>query len=237
VSEQKLKPSNWVESVNCAIDGLLWATSTQRHMRSHCLAAVAVLLTAVLLRVSALEFILVLFAVTLVLFAELINTAMEVLVDLVSPEYHPLAKRAKDVAAWAVLAASLGAAIMGFFVLVRHVVPPLGTSLDQLGQPPGELSVVSALVVTILVVLLKARFGRGTPLHGGMPSGHAAVTFSIATSLVLAGIGTVLSVLAVLMAAMVSQSRLLMGIHSLREVLIGAVLGVGVTLTIHFLLG
>jgi diacylglycerol kinase (ATP) len=69
-----------------------------------------------------------------------------------------------------------------------------------------------------------------------MPSGHAAVAFSIATSFVLAPVGPVLSVLAVALAVMVSHSRLLLGIHSLREVLVGALLGTGVTLFLYLLL-
>jgi diacylglycerol kinase (ATP) len=86
------------------------------------------------------------------------------------------------------------------------------------------------------VVLAKACLGKGTPLHGGMPSGHAAVAFSIATSFVLAPVGPVLSLLAVAMAVMVGHSRLLLGIHSLREVLVGALLGTGVTLLLHLFL-
>ena len=233
MSERRLKPANWVANINCAIEGILWTTATQRHMRSHFLAALLVLLLAVCLRVSVLEFILLTFAITLVLFAELFNTALEVLVDLVSPEYHILAKRAKDVAAGAVLVACCGAAVIGFFAFARYLLPPFGRGLNLLGQPPAALSVAAVLVVTLLVILLKAHFGYGTPLQGGMPSGHAAVAFSIATSLTLSGVGAVLGLLALAMAAMVSQSRLLLGIHSLREVAAGAVLGVGVTVALY----
>jgi len=229
-----MKPSNWIESVNCAIEGIVWAAKTQRHMRWHLLAAVAVLLLAHFMHLSALEFILLSFAVTLVMFAELINTAVEVVVDMVSPEYHPLAKRAKDVAAGAVLVASIGAVVMGFFALSRYLLPVLGGQLDQLGAPPGEFPVVSVLVVTFLVVLLKARFGRGTPLHGGMPSGHSAVSFSIATAVVFSGAGVVLSLLALILAVMVSHSRLLLGIHSFAEVIAGAALGALTTILIYF---
>ena len=92
---------------------------------------------------------------------------------------------------------------------------------------------MAGLVVTILVVFLKAWVGRGTPLHGGMPSGHSAVAFSIATAVVLAGGGVILSLLAVILAAMVSHSRLLLGIHSVREVLAGCALGIVVTVLIY----
>jgi len=230
-----MKPSGWLETVNCSIEGILWAARTQRHMRYHLVAALAVLLVALLLRVSALEVVLLALAMVLVLLAELLNTALEAVVDLASPEFHPLAKRAKDVAAGAVLVTSVGAVTIGYLVLARYFLMAPGSGFSGLGQPPGVVPVVAVLVTIILVVLLKARINRGTPLHGGMPSGHSAVAFSIATSLALSGIGTVLTVLAVGMAAMVSHSRLLLRIHDLREVLAGIVLGVGVTLVLHLL--
>jgi diacylglycerol kinase (ATP) len=229
-----LKPSRFIESVNCAIEGILWAVKSQRHMRAHFLAAAGVLLLALVYRVSALDFVALAFAVTLVLVAELANTALEAVVDMVSPDYHPLAQRAKDVAAGSVLVASVGAVMAGYVVLAPYVF----ARAVALSPPPmpGALPVFSALVVIICVVFVKACLGKGTPLHGGMPSGHAAVAFSIATSIVLAPVGPVLSLLAVALAVMVSHSRLLLRIHSMREVLAGGLLGTGVTLLLYLFL-
>lgn len=231
-----LKPSGWLESLNCAIEGILWTAKTQRHMRYHFIAAVAVLLLALYYHISTLEFILLTFAVTLVIFAEIVNTALEVVVDLVSPQYHPLAKRAKDVAAGAVLAASIGAVVMGYLALSHYLFPPVEKSLQLLGHPAGGRAMVAVLVVTILVVLTKSWLGTGTPLHGGMPSGHSAVAFSIATSIAFSPVGPALLLLALFMATMVSHSRLLLKIHTLREVVVGAILGSGVTLIIFLLI-
>lgn len=230
-----LKPSNWLESVNCAIEGILWAARTQLHLRYHLMAAAGVLLLAVFFRISTLEFILLTFAVTLVIFAELINTALEVVVDLVSPEFHPLARRAKDVAAGAVLASSIGTVVIGYLALSRYLFPSIERGLNLLGRPAGELPVVAVLVVIIAVVLLKALVGRGTPLHGGMPSGHAAVAFSVATSIALARVAPLITILVLGLAAMVSHSRLLLGIHTVREVLSGALLGAGLTFILFLL--
>jgi len=202
-------------------------------MRIHFLAAAAILLLALFYRVAALDFAILAFAVTLVLVAELANTALEVLVDLVSPGFHPLAQRAKDVAAGSVLVASAGAVLTGYVVLSPYL---FSVATDLQATPvPGALPVLSALVVTILVVFAKAILGKGTPLHGGMPSGHSAVAFSIATSVALSPVEPVLSLLAVALAVMVSQSRLLLGIHSLREVLAGGLLGIGVTMVLFLL--
>lgn len=233
---ESLKPRNWYQSVNCAIEGIIWATRTQRHMRVHLLIALVVLLTAGFFRVSALEFVLLTLAVVLVLFAELFNTAIEVVVDLVSPDYHPLARTIKDVAAGAVLMACIGAVILGYLALSSHFFGTLGQGLALLNPPAGEVAVVSILIVIILVVLFKALSGRGRPLHGGMPSGHSAVAFAIATAVALSGVSPVIILLTLALAVMVSHSRLLMDIHSLIEVLAGALLGVLVTLAIYFLL-
>lgn len=226
-------------SFNCAIEGFLWAVRTQRHMRYHCVVAVGVLLAGLIFKVSALEFILLVFGIVLVLFAELINTACEALVDLVSPGFHPLARRVKDVAAGAVLLVSVGAAIMGYLILAGHVFAPPGPgNVSPLsGVQPGEVAVFSSLTVILLVVLWKAWAGRGTPLEGGMPSGHAAFAFSVATSVVFVPAGSVVALLAMALAVMISHSRVHMGIHSVREVVAGAMLGAGVTWVMHLCFG
>ncbi len=230
-----MKPTSWLESLNCAIEGILWAARSERHIRYHLCAALAVLFLALFFKISALEFFLLVLAAVLVIFAELMNTAIEAVVDLVTNEYHELAKRAKDVAAGAVLVTSVGAMVLGYLVLSGHIFP-LFDSEPTLGkEPQGTIPVAALLMVIILVVLLKARFSHGRPLHGGMPSGHAAVAFSIAASALLFGGNFLIGLLVLLLAVLVSQSRLLMKIHSPREVFLGALLGTVVTLLSYLL--
>lgn len=93
-------------------------------------------------------------------------------------------------------------------------------------------TVVSILIVVMVVIIVKSLTGSGTPLHGGVPSGHAAVAFSIATAVSLTTRDPLISLLSLSLATMVSHSRLLMKIHSLREVIIGACLGSVITLLV-----
>ena len=225
-----MKPTSWLESLNCAIEGILWAARSERHIRYHFFAALAVVFLALFFRITALEFFLLVLAAMLVIFAELINTAIEAVVDLATDDYHELAKRAKDVSAGAVLVTSVGAVVLGYLVLSGHIFP-LFDSQPTLGKEPrGTVPVGALLSVIILVILLKARQNRGRPLYGGMPSGHAAVAFSIAVSTFLFGESFLIGLLVLLLAVLVSQSRLLMKIHTPREVFLGALLGSVVTL-------
>lgn len=99
------------------------AIRTQRNMRIHCLATIVVLALGYILQFSPVELAILTLTVSLVLVAELINTAIETTVDLITPEYHPLAKTAKNVAAGAVLVMALGAVMVGVFLFFNRLVP------------------------------------------------------------------------------------------------------------------
>ncbi|WP_305040953.1 diacylglycerol kinase [Geobacter sp. SVR] len=217
------------------MEGILHAARAEKHMRNHFIAAAVVLLGALFLRVTPIEFGLLALSILFVLFAELVNTAVEAVVDLVSPDYHPLAKIAKDTAAGAVLTTAVGAAIVGYLVLAKYVLPMYGKVLGMFGSPAELGIIVSVLVVVIVVIMIKTLTHKGTPLQGGVPSGHSAIAFSIATAVSLNTRDPLTSLLSFGLAIMVSHSRLLMKIHSMREVVFGSFLGTAVTLIVLLL--
>jgi diacylglycerol kinase (ATP) len=230
-----VKPTRFIDSVNCAIEGILYTARTQKHMRYHFLAALVILFTALLFRVPMVEFMLLALAISFVLFAELLNTGIEVVVDMISPEFHPMAKAAKDVAAGAVLVAAFGTAVVGYLVLAKYLFPVQKRALEMVGTSSEMGTVVSVIMVLIAVVILKAVTGSGTPLKGGVPSGHSAVAFSIATSVSLNTQDPLTSLLSFILAAMVSHSRLLLRIHTMREVVFGALTGALLTVAVTLL--
>jgi diacylglycerol kinase (ATP) len=201
-------------------------------MRIHFIAALVVLLAVLFLQVSPIEFALLALSILFVLCAELINTAVEAVVDLVSPGFHPLAKTAKDTAAGAVLIAACGAGIMGYLILAKYILPLYGKVLGMFGTQSDLGTVVAILVVIIVVIIIKSLGDRGSPLHGGAASGHAAVAFSIATAVSLNTGNPLISLLCFALAVMVSHSRLLMRIHTMRDVVVGALVGAGITVIV-----
>ena len=86
-------------------------------MRWHLFAALAALILGLVLNISRTEFILLCMAIVLVLVTEMLNTAIETTVDMISEEYHPMAKNAKDIAAGVVLIASIGALMLAYLIL------------------------------------------------------------------------------------------------------------------------
>ncbi len=201
-------------------------------MRFHFFAAIIVLLIALFLKVNPLEFALLALSILTVLCAEMFNTAVEAVVDMISLDFHPLAKTAKDTAAGAVLITACGAAIMGYLILSKYVMPRYGEVLSMFGSVSDMGTVIAVLIVVITVIIVKSATSSGTPLKGGISSGHAAVAFSIATAISLNTRDPLVSLLTYALAVMVSHSRLLLKIHTLREVIIGAGIGWGITLLV-----
>jgi diacylglycerol kinase (ATP) len=98
-----MKKRGITDSFNYAIEGLKHTLKTQRNMRIHFVVAAAVIFLGIMLNLNTTEFIMLLSAVTLVIVAEMFNTALEFAVDIFTKEFHHMAKMAKDIAAGCVL--------------------------------------------------------------------------------------------------------------------------------------
>ena len=105
-----------LQSFRYAGSGISELISSQHNTWLHMVFTVLVLLAAILLKITRLEWCLIIIAITSVLSVEAMNTAMEKLADALHPDEHPLVGTAKDIAAGAVLLASIGAAIIGTLV-------------------------------------------------------------------------------------------------------------------------
>src|SRR5207302_11504621 len=141
-----------IESFNFAIEGVIHVLRTQRNMRIHFAIAVAVLIVAVAVGVSKLELIVLLLSIAFVLVAEMINTAVEGAIDAATTSFDPMAKLAKDIAAGAVLIASVNAVAVGYLVFAGKAADKTADVLDRVRNAPAEISLV-ALVLTVIIVI------------------------------------------------------------------------------------
>jgi diacylglycerol kinase (ATP) len=233
------RPPSIIESFNFAIEGLIHVLRTQRNMRIHFAVAVLVIVLAVVVGVSRIELIALLISIAFVLIAEMINTAIEGAIDAATTSFDPMAKLAKDIAAGAVLIAALNAVAVGYLVFAGKAADKSARVLDRIRDAPAEITLIALVLTVFVVIATKAWTGRGTPLRGGLPSGHAALAFAgwmAATYIVGDSHRFVVSALTFIMALLVAQTRVESGIHSALEVAYGGALGALVTLSVFQLL-
>ncbi len=219
----------WIDSTNNAIEGILYAAKTQKHLRYHFYLAAIVLILSYILGVESKDFVFITFAVILVLLAEMFNTALEYIIDILSPEYTIKARIIKDVAAGTVLITVFGAVVIGYLILFPYINRVFNTGLAVVKNSKGEIALIATTLVLILVIILKTYLGRGHPLRGGMPSGHAAIAFSIWVTITYITENFVASLLTFIMAVSISQSRIGVKAHRPIEVILGGLIGAGVT--------
>ncbi|MCR4429852.1 MAG: diacylglycerol kinase [Tepidanaerobacteraceae bacterium] len=116
------KSRTLLESFNYAIAGIMYSFNTQRNVRIHFLMAALVLAVSPFFSLSAFELMIVIFTIAMVIITEMINTAIENTVDMVTEKYHPLAEIAKNVAAGAVLIATLNALAVAYLIFFRRLL-------------------------------------------------------------------------------------------------------------------
>jgi diacylglycerol kinase (ATP) len=217
-----------------AVEGVVHVFRTQRHMRFHFLTMVLVLVVSLVFKLKREEVVVLLFTITLVLAAEMFNTAIEAVVDLVTQTYHPLAKFAKDIASGAVLITAINALAIGFLLF------PGGARLNLLSEEVGlhtpkwsTVGSVAFLLLGIMVLMWKVAGRKGKLLKGGVVSGHSAVGFFLATTILFMSDRMAIGILAFMLAVLVAQSRVEGGIHTLAEVVLGALLATGVACIVY----
>ncbi len=223
---------NIIRSFDFALKGLVYALRTERNMRIHVISAVLVLILSLFLRLTRLELAVLILVIALVLITEILNTASELLVNMVTEEHHPIAKIIKDLSAGSVLFASICAVLTGYLLFIRkETLELLGRSLviERIAEYPPHVAAAVIFLVIFISVAIKTLKEKRPAIEGGMPSIHTAVAFALASMVFIASASVYVFILALALAAMVAQARISAGIHTLWEVIAGALIGTALT--------
>lgn len=230
-------PKKFIESFNAAIEGFFYVIKNERNMRIHFLFAILLLLLGISLNFTTAEMVMLTITITLVLAAEMINTAVELVIDIiVKMEFHPIARIIKDVSAGAVLLTAINAAIVGYLLFLGKIPFSIEEGIVRIGQSPWHLTFIAIIVVLAVTIFGKVILHSGTPFRGGMPSGHAAIAFSMWTIIAFLTRNAIVILLAFVMAFLIARHRIKDSIHTVWEVTAGALLGILVTTLIFQLL-
>jgi len=220
-----MKSKNLIESLNASVEGFIYVLKTQRNMRIHFLLGVLVLVAGIYFNLSKTDLLFLFTAISIVVILEMINTSIELTVDLIKDVFHPLARVIKDISAGAVFIAALNALVIGYVVFSKSVAFEMEDLVHRIKQSSWHTTFIAFILVLFLVVIGKVFSKKGTPFRGGMPSGHAAFAFSMWTAITFLTQQGIISVLVFVMAVLIARHRVIAKIHNIWEVIVGAVLG------------
>lgn len=238
--DHKMKNDNFFEAWGNATNGIIYSATTQRNIRIQLVLAVIVMVLSLFYVLNTAEFLCLLFAVFLVIFAELINTAIETVVDLFVDVYHPKAKISKDVAAGAVVLAACNALVVGYFIFFKEEnLKAISDSIfNNMVKSPMHLAFVAIMLVVIAVISMKAGCSKKTERgelvkEGFVPSGQSAIAFAALTAIWLNSKDIVTFTLALILSILVVENRVGSNARTKAEIVFGACMGVLIVLLIY----
>ena len=238
--DHKLKNDNFIEACNNAVNGIIYAATTQRNIRIQLVLAVIIMMLSLFYGLNTTEFLCLVFAVFMVIFAEMINTAIETVVDLFVDVYHPKAKIAKDVAAGAVVLAACNALVVGYFIFFnKENIKAIRDSIfNNMVKSPTHLAFVAILLVIIAVIAVKASCSRKKQRgelikEGFVPSGQTAIAFAALTAIWINSRDIITFSLALVLSVLIAGNRLYNNARTKAEVAFGACMGILIVILVY----
>ena len=236
-NKEKTSNSSFLDAWKNAINGIIYATTTQRNVKIQLVIAVLVVIVSLFFDLSRAEFLCFLFTIILILFAEMCNTAIETVVDLYVDVYHPKAKIAKDVAAGGVVVTTINAVIVAYFLFFDKISEIGLNFIENVVNSPVHLAFAALVIVVIAILALiataKTNKHRGLN-HKFMPSGFATLAFAANTIIwLLAKENIIIITLSLVLAILVAASRIEAKAHKVSEIVFSACVGIIAILLIY----
>ena len=236
-NKEKTSNSSFLDAWKNAINGIIYATTTQRNVKIQLVIAVLVVIVSLFFDLSRAEFLCFLFTIILILFAEMCNTAIETVVDLYVDVYHPKAKIAKDVAAGGVVVTTINAVIVAYFLFFDKISEIGLNFIENVVNSPVHLAFAALIIVVIAILALiataKTNKHRGLN-HKFMPSGFATLAFAANTIIwLIAKENVIIITLSLVLAILVAASRIEAKAHKVSEIVFSACVGIIAILLIY----
>lgn len=237
--DHKIKNEGFLDAWKNAINGIIYATTTQGNIKRQLIIAVLVVIISLFFDLSKAEFLIFMFTIVLIIFAEMVNTAIETVVDLYTDLYHPKAKIAKDVAAGGVVITAINAVIVAYFLFFDKIsniglefIRNIASSLVHLAFASVIITIIGILALIAIATtnkhkILNKRF---------IPSGHAALGFAANTIIWLTTDNVVIITLSLVLSILLAESRIESNKHKLSEVVFSSCVGIMLVLIIYGLI-
>ncbi len=237
--DSRLYNKNFLQAVNNAVDGIIYCATTQTNITKQLILGTIVMILSLFYKFTTSEFLCLTFAVFFVIFAEMVNTAIETIVDLLVDTYHPKAKIAKDVGAGAVVLAAMNAIIVAYFLFFKEteLSQVADSLLNALVTSPFHLAFVAIIITLIAILAMKGAFKKkelsnGVKQDNFMPSGQSALAFATLTAIWINSKNLVVFCLSLILSLVVAVNRL-NDKKTFAEILFGGFMGVLVVVLVY----
>lgn len=237
--DHKIKNEGFLDAWKNAINGIIYATTTQGNIKRQLIIAVLVVIISLFFDLSKAEFLIFMFTIVLIIFAEMVNTAIETVVDLYTDLYHPKAKIAKDVAAGGVVITAINAVIVAYFLFFDKISNIGLEFIRNIASSPVHLAFASVIItiIGILALIAIATTNKHKVLNKRfIPSGHAALGFAANTIIWLTTDNVVIITLSLVLSILLAESRIESNKHKLSEVVFSSCVGIMLVLIIYGLI-
>ncbi len=227
------KNKKFTDAFKHATSGFLFATQSERNIRVQFALIIIALILGILFKLTKTEIVLAVLAMFFVVFAEMVNTAIEAVVDLHTDKYHPKAKIAKDVAAGAVILSVLNAVVIGYFVFFEKIA---NFGLKYLvGWSTANPAIYFTILVlaTLMFILIFKVFSKKLTSNKFIPSGQAMIATSIFMAIWSQTKNTIVIASALIFVMLVSINRIGTDRRTVWEVVTGATLGIIIATVVY----
>ncbi|MCM8764290.1 MAG: diacylglycerol kinase [Candidatus Omnitrophica bacterium] len=235
---QNEKNQDIVESFTNSFRGLFYALKNERNLRIHFGIGCFVILCGIFFKLPFVDFLVLVLVVSMVIVAEIFNTAIEMFSDMFFNQYHIQIRKIKDIAASAVLVSAIVSVIIGYLLFAPYFPPSFRNAFENLAASPWHFTFIVLFLISFLYIMLKSLIRKQALISGGMPSVHSGIAFSIwvIVSMLTFKSEPLVSVLVLLLAIWVAQGRIIKHIHTIEETVIGAIFGILLTVLLFQIL-
>ena len=239
--DSRLYNKNFIQACNNAVNGIVYCATTQTNVKKELILGTIVMILSLFYDFTSAEFLSLTFAVFFVIFAELVNTAIETIVDLVIDVYHPKAKIAKDIGAGAVVLSAVNAVIVAYFLFFKetNLTEVSNSIFSQMIGSSTHLTFVAIILTVIAIIVMKAVVEERRLISGVkstfIPSGQSALAFAILTAIWINSRDPVIFCLALILSILIVGNRM-NDARTIGEVIFGAFMGMLVVLMVYGLI-
>lgn len=237
--DERLYNRNFIQACSNAVNGIVYCATTQTNIRKQLILGTIVMILSLFYNFTTAEFLILTFAVFFVIFAEMVNTALETIVDLYVDVYHPKAKIVKDVGAGAVVLTAINAIIVAYFLFFREtqIAEISGSVFNTMMSSPTHLTFVGIILTIIAILVMKAMVNRKKSIKEQAtstfnPSGQSALAFAILTAIWINSQNAIVFCLGLVLSILVVGNRM-NDKKSFAEVLFGSFMGMLIVLLVY----